>query len=483
MATAEQNTLLGLQLFTPVAEQFAAGNANRVSTLLKLIAMNREEQLRRDLATQGYDKSIELAGMQADREDKRTDAMLKREDTRMQALQTREETRADAAERKAQSTREAAEVKQLRDAITREYALYAKEVTALGEKPRARAEFDDTVEGLGELQAERADVENRRKVRDQSAAADAVTGELDDAIQRRDSIKKELEALSKPTTEDMKFATSRAADAVRQAIESGGITGAPKPTSDAAKKGIAALSRGDLKEAEALLGSNARAQFESAFETALQAAPNFKSRLQQVSVKSRELQDANTFLRTVSSDLRKAAATSLPLATKLTERRSALQSLQTSDDLGDMTKPRRSLEQIFGAPPAAAQPATPQGPTSFVMPGLIDNPTNDPLVAQENQRRSQTALTMEYQNRADAFNDLMDQLGALTGRIGDVRSGDPARFARATNPMGGYIPGVALDPSVQANTLAPLLNQQTDLQKQVEAARRNMLFLQMPGSN
>lgn len=483
MATAEQNTLLGLQLFAPVAEQFAAGNQNRVATLLKLIAMNREEQLRRDLASQGYDKSIELAGMQADREDARQLGAERRQKTQLEALQTREDTRATESERKQKDQRDAAEVKQLRDAITREYALYSREVSALGDKPRPRTDFDDTVEGLGELQAERAQVENQRKVRDQTAAADAVTGELDDAISRRDAIKKELEALQKPMPEDIKFATSRAADAVRQALETGGLTGAPKPTSDAAKKGLAALQRGDLKEAEALLGVNARSQFESAFETALQAAPNFKNRLQMVSVKSRELQDANNFLRTVSSDLRKAAATSLPLATKLGERRSALQSLQTSDDAGAEMKPRRTMEQIFGAPPAAAQPAGPTGPTSFVMPGLLDNSTNDPLISQENERRRGTALATEYQSRADAFNELMDQLDAMKGRIGDVRSGDPARFARSTNPMGGYLPGIATDPSIVANTLAPLLSQQTELQRQVEEARRKMLFLQTPGSN
>lgn len=476
MATAEQNTLLGLQLFSPVAQQFEQGNANKVATLLKLIALNREEQLKRDLATQGYDKSIQLANMTADREDTRQLGAERRQGSQLEALQRREDTRAAESERKQNLALDAADVKQIRAEVSKAYPIYVDEATNLGEEPLDRTEFDDTVEGLGALQAEMAKLRRKRLTRDQTAAAEAVTGELDDAIKRRDSIRKELESLSKPTPQDIKFATANAVDAVRKAIESGELTGVPKANSDAAKKGIAALASGNLKEAESLLGSNARVAFEKAFEASLEAAPNFKNRLQQVTVKSRELQDANNFLRTVSSDLRKAAATNLPLATKLGERRSALQDLQTSDE--PVVSQRRTLDQIFGAPPATTSQPAARGATTMALPGLIANPTNEPLIAAENQRRQTSALSSEQDTRRDAYGSAMDRLLALQAQIGDVRSGDPEALARTVNPMGGYIPGAPVDTGVQAATLGDLLQQVPTFQQQLEDARRKMLWLQ-----
>lgn len=357
MATPEQNALLGMQLFAPAAEQWAAQNNARTSTLLKLMLTDREEQLRRDLANQAYDKSLELARMTGDREDARAKAANERQKENLTAAETREKERVEANEKKA-----------IRSEISRAYPIYADEAANLGLRVRPRSDFDDSIEGLGDLQAEMSRLKRERVTRDQTSAADNAVAELDDAADRLKKATARRIALMNPTPEDEKFARARALEAVQQAIESGDITGAPKPGSAAAKKGLAALQSGDLKEAQQLLGSGALTRFETVQEAAMQAAPNFKGRIAQLQVAARDEDAERRNLATISSDLRRAAGVNYPLSSKLAERRNTLRELMTEPTVEP--KKKRSLEDIFGPPPGAGAGAPAKKPVSVVAPDL-----------------------------------------------------------------------------------------------------------------
>lgn len=365
MATPEQNALLALQLFGAPVDQFNRQNDQRTSLIYRLAESQGADDLKRELANQQYQKALELAaltadrnretqGYIADRQDTRDNAITKRQDSQLKALQTREDTKAKEAQDRQDNAIASAEKKQLRGDITKAYAIYADEAANLGEDVRERSEFDDSVEGLGSLQAEMARLHRTRIQRDQSAAAQSAVGELDDASKQVADHQKNLEALMKPHPEDIQFAKTRALDAVRQALDAGGITGAPKVDSSAGKKGLAALQRGDDNEAGKLLGMEAINSFQQAYEQSLMAAPNAKARMQQVTVAQQNFQQAQRNLATIQSDLRKAAPTNNALATKLTERRSGLESLMMP---GAETAPQapRSFDAI--TPPRAA-PAT-----------------------------------------------------------------------------------------------------------------------------
>lgn len=361
MATPEQNTLLALQLFGAPAAQLNSQNDARTNLLLKLAVMNREEQLKRDLAAQGYDKAIELANLQAGREDARWKTTAEREDARGKATEARQASQLTAMQAREDTRAAAADTKALRNQIAKDYPKYAAAATQLGEEVRAIGDFDETWEGLGDLQAEMARLEQTRVKRDQELASEAAVGELDDAVAMVADQKKGLAALMKTSPDDEKFARARAVEAVRTALETGGITGAPKPNSTAAKNGLSALSRGDVAEASKLLGSEVLSQFEGAYQTAIQAAPNFKSRMQQLSIAQQNYQLAQRNLATIQSDLRKAAAGNNALATRLTSRRSALQEMMSTPDEAEAPRRRRTFEELTPAPgaasPAAAAPA------------------------------------------------------------------------------------------------------------------------------
>lgn len=351
MATPEQNTLLALQLFGQPAQQFNAQNDARTALALKIALAQKEEENRRQLAAEQNQRYLDVVNLQSKNAQELADKTAMRNDTSLHALQTREDAKAAAAE-----------TKQLHAAISTTYPKYAAQASALGEEVKPISEFETSWDGLGVLQAEMARLEQTRIHRDQDAAATSAVGELDDAARGVAEQKTALQDALKPHPEDISFAKTHAIQALQTAIENGTITSAPKSGSTAAKKGIAALSRGDTIEAGSLLGEEALTAYDSAYQAAIQAAPNFKSRLQQATLAQQSLLSSVKNLQQIQTDLRKAAATSLPLAQKLTERRSNLQQLLNGDSATAPTS--RTFDQIFSAPGTTPAPAAQPAPTA-----------------------------------------------------------------------------------------------------------------------
>lgn len=365
MASPVENALLAIQLFGAPAAQFNQQNDAKTATLLKLSMANQADARARQLANDQNQRYIDLENLRARNSQELADKTARRQDTQLTAMQTREDTRTKEANHRQDTQIEAADLKQLRAAIATTYPKYAAQAARLGEKVRAISDFDESWEGLGDLQGEMTRLEQTGIKRDQDAAATAAVGELDDAVENVKSLQKTLETAMKPHPEDLKFAKSHAADAVRKAIENGDITSAPKSTSTAATKGLAALARGDAVEAQALLGAEALTVFDTAYQAAIQAAPNYKSRMQELNIAQQNYLQAQRTAAQIQSDLRKASAGNIALSTQLNTRRSALQDMMT-EPAPDAKAPR-TFDQITPPKTPTVPTAAPAGTSSTTL--------------------------------------------------------------------------------------------------------------------
>lgn len=109
------------------------------------------------------------------------------------------------------------------------------------------------------------------------------------------------------------------------------------------------------------------------------------------------------------------------------------------------------------APPASRAPS---GPT------LLSDPTNEPLIQAENQRRAQAHQVAARKAIEDPYNEALQRLASIRNNIAGVRQGNPQALAAVENPMGGWIPGQPVNPSKQASALSQLLQQEAALDKQ-----------------
>lgn len=124
-----------------------------------------------------------------------------------------------------------------------------------------------------------------------------------------------------------------------------------------------------------------------------------------------------------------------------------------------------------GAPPPAPA-ATAPGTAP-----LLQNPTQEPLIAAENTRITQGNLSAQNRALADPYNEALDNLQSVNQQIADVRAGKPLVLmgggdSPATNRL-----TVERDPSMQAHQLSDLLIKQQAVQRDLETKRRLMLGL------
>ena len=144
-----------------------------------------------------------------------------------------------------------------------------------------------------------------------------------------------------------------------------------------------------------------------------------------------------------------------------------------------------------GAPPPAqpANPPSPPNPKEFVAAlggagtdrrggGSVSVLSgNDPIITAENERRRSAAANSLASTRSADYNEALDERAQLGALIGGVRAGSPQAVHTVANPIGGYIPGQPVNPSLQAQTLSELLSREARNKQLVEQRRRAMLGL------
>lgn len=380
MATPESNALLAMQLMGAPFAQLNQQNDAKTNLLYKLTAMLREEQLKKDLLAEQDQRAFKLAEMQAGREDKRwasadsrataaETARDTRQATQLEALQKREDSRATAAEDRQKVALEAADKKQIAAEMNRLYPQYAAAAARAGGEIKQRTDFDETHEGLGQLAADLKTAEVGYEQKRFEGAADAAISELQDARTALGGAKSRLTELSKPAAEDEKFARQRAATALKQAIDRGDIASATKLKPAAITKAITALTAGDRAIAQALIGDEAMAAFDAAFDQTLMALPNTKSRLQERAQAQQQVLQLQSAASHIESDLRKGAAANPVLAERLKTVRNPLDALMTPPEATSVPT-RRTFDQV--TPPATGSAAS----------GIVPSVAPDPSIAE-----------------------------------------------------------------------------------------------------
>jgi hypothetical protein len=129
---------------------------------------------------------------------------------------------------------------------------------------------------------------------------------------------------------------------------------------------------------------------------------------------------------------------------------------------------------VRGAP-GAKPPAGAGAPPVAQAAAILANPIDDPIIAQENQRRTQSNLSAQNKMLADPYNAALDELASIGKQIESVRAGAP--LLRQGPDEFGVGLTVPRDPSMQASALSDLLIKQQAVQRAVEEKRRAMLGL------
>jgi hypothetical protein len=180
-----------------------------------------------------------------------------------------------------------------------------------------------------------------------------MVSDLDEVTSAVKAAQNRLAELSRPTADETKVARTRAVAALKAAIERGDLAATAKLRPDAIAKGLAALARGDEDVAAKLLGDEAIGAYRGAIEQTLLGLESTKARLAERQQTNQQLMQLQGAAGRVTSDLRKAAATNPFLASKLSERRSALQDLMAP---AETKAAPRSFDKIFAKPGAAPPP-------------------------------------------------------------------------------------------------------------------------------
>jgi len=360
MATPEQNTLLAMQLFGRPADEYAANNNQRLKVMLGIAQANREEQLRRDLATQ-----------QAQREDARYKSLNDREDARLKASDTRQAATIAAAERRQTEAQKEKERADLDNDFGRLYEQYVAAAVRAGGAVKQPADYPTGRAGLWKLAADLKTAEVGYVNRQLEISADAMIAEKEEKHNELTAGQKRLQELSKPSEQEEKIARSAAVNAVRAALENDPDRFG-KPSKDAITKGINALAGGNRNIATKYLGEQALVDFESAYQQTLFSLPNTKAQLQEKTQTQQYLLAVQRDASKVDSDLRRAAATNPFLAERL--KQSRLQQIMVNPP-AEPTR-RRTPEELFPAPQGGggsgeiipeppAAPAKPMQPMSY----------------------------------------------------------------------------------------------------------------------
>jgi hypothetical protein len=363
MATPEQNALLAQGLFRQPAEDYAANSNQRMKILMGIAQANREEQLRRDLATQ-----------QATREDARWRAQGDREDARISASDARQAATISAAERRQTAAMRDKERADIENEFDRLYPQYAAAAARAGLEVKQRTDYETSRSGIGQLAADFETARVGYSEKNLMLAAESTIAELEDRKAQLAEQKNRIAELSKASPEDEKMARANAVAALRKAVANKEIESLEKLGPKAIDKGMAALMRGDKGEAARYLGDEAIGLFDNAFDQTLFQLPNVKSRMQEKAQAQQLLLALQREVSGVETAARTAAGANRYLAEGLKKSRTGMQQLMAPPE-----EPRRkSTFDSVTPPPQPAQTGQPAPMGAVTTPAAGTRPYSYP---------------------------------------------------------------------------------------------------------
>lgn len=410
MATPIENTLLAQQLFQPVqqiANNYARGNDEKVALVSRLAQLQRTEDFQRKMQTQQQDAAVNLEKLRAVNSQK-----LAKDTTDRQLAVTKQQ-------------QESIDRRDLEKNFSLNYPIYAQAAAVLGQKPKDITEFDDSWEGLGQLQGEMADLREQAQKHEKTEAAKGVVAVLDQATQQlKDAIKARDDG-TKLTSADEAQARNMGLRALQQAATTGALPGID-PSSKKFQTAIDALSQEqpDVAVATKLLGPTGIQAYMGGVQQGLLALSNDKERLARITSLSRDVQSAQRGASESLTRLMSLAATNPELGGMLQDRSATLNSLSAPAATTPQTDTQSVFQQMLKDVPAT----TPQAAASVSAPaslgmadkigGGIANLFNVPTASA---------------NPGAAYNGQAGLLG-LAGR-GSPQPASPMSLAPAQSPM------------------------------------------------
>lgn len=375
MATPEQNTALGLQLFQPATRVVTDANDNRVALLTRIAEIQnqqrfQQEQLARQQAFAGQQQTSQqqFLGQQATQQQ---GAAVNLEKLR---AQNSRDLAADAEKRQrdvGKQQQDAADLRDLHRQFALSYPIYAHAAAVLGQKPTPISDYDETWEGLGEMQGDMQILKEKADKQEKGAAAQGVVAILDQATQQlSDAIKARDDGI-KLTADDQSQARSMGLRALQQAANTGAIPGLD-PKDKKFQQAVAALSKDtpDIAVASQILGPSGIQAYAGGVQQGLLGLANDKERLAKIAALNRDVQSAQRGASDSLTRLMTLTATNPELGGMLQERSKTLNSLTPqAAQAPAQTDTQSVFKSLIGNPPAAAQAPAPQASTG---PSFLD---------------------------------------------------------------------------------------------------------------
>ncbi len=291
------------------------------------------------------------------------------------------ETRALKVGKQQQDARDAAE---LNKQFSMAYPIYAHAAAVLGKKPAARSEYENSWDGLAQLQGDMSDLKEQADKQEKSAAAKGVVAILSQAEQSiADTIKNRDEALQL-TESDKAQAKSMGLKSLQTAVANGSVPG--MELKDAAfKKAFEALSKDepDFEVAKRLLGPQGYQAYAGGVQQGILALSNDKERLAKITALNRDVQTAQRGGSDALNRLLQIAATNPELGPMLEEHAKNLAAYGRQATAAPATPDfQGALRNMIGPPPAptattlppSAAPVQPSGIFNLLRPQTPTGP-------------------------------------------------------------------------------------------------------------
>lgn len=353
MATAEENTLLARQLFAPAASIVSDANDRRVQLAARIAELQNQQQFQQQQLQQQQTGQVNLENLRTANAQKLSEDTTQREKD---------------VTKQAQDAKDAAD---LHRQFALSYPVYAKAAETLGEEVNPLSGYDQSWEGLGQLQGDMSSLQERAAKSEQGKAAqgliailDQSTDELKNAITARDQV-------TQITQSDRDSARQQGLTALRTAAANGTIPGLD-PKSDKFKAAMDALSKPepDVHVAGEILGPTGMGIYANGIQQGIQALTNDKDRIARISAASRDVAAAQRGSAEALTKMMGVAANNPRLGNLLAARTPGISALTsqapTAASGPDTTAVFRQL--TGGASPVAPAPAAPAPaptPTSY----------------------------------------------------------------------------------------------------------------------
>lgn len=356
MATPEQNTLLAQQLFQPATQVITNDAQQRTNLLARIVETLNDQRFKREQATQAQGNAVNLENLRA----ANSQSLADKTTDRQAMLADKSFDRQMHVSKLAQ---DAAELKELHRTFALAYPIYAQAAEKAGVEVMPYSDFEQSWDGIGELQAEMAAVKEKAEKRDNSLAAQPLLGALDNAIHELRVSQAAFRERTRLSDEDQAAAKTAGLGALQQAKLTGGIAGINDAKFNA---GVAALTAGDDVTARRTFGEQAPALmgiYEQAQQRARLQIMNSPERRAEIQALNRDQIAARNIVRSTENQVGQLGVKNPEIGAGWAARHAEAANLEREQERTQSDADRNQALFRAALPDPAAKPIAPPAPT------------------------------------------------------------------------------------------------------------------------